>query len=231
MRFSQLTAIVGCTTAALVPIAPVQAEAATFQVESGVTSVYHDLNFLSSIGLNLTGTNNTVEPITSNFLVGFDILPDTNFTFSEVGGFTPLSGTIKHIGTVTFNNQITVGNFVIYFEPRRSVNNTSGLVLRDTVSLNTVLFDLSIPETVAFDSKNLTIANVKLLISPEFASILGNSKLTGVLGGTARIDAQVVPVAAVPEPATVPAILAGGVALLATKRATKLRKSKDYVSC
>ncbi|QIR36806.1 PEP-CTERM sorting domain-containing protein [Tolypothrix sp. PCC 7910] len=227
MRFSQLTAIVGCTTAALVAIAPVQAEAATFQVQSGVTSVYHDLNFLSSIGLNLTGTNNTVEPITSNFLVGFDILPDTNFTFSDVGGFTPLAGTIKHSGTVTFNNQITVGNFVIDFESTRSVNNTSGLVLRDTVSLNTVLFDLSIPEPVAFDSKNLTIANVKLLISPEFASILGNPNLTGVLGGTARIDAQVVPVAAVPEPATVPAILAGGVALLATKRVTKLRKSAD----
>lgn len=223
MRFSQFAAIFGCTTAALVSIAPVQAEAATFQVESGITSVYHDLNFLSSIGLNLTGSNNTVEPISSNFLVGFDIIPDTNFIFSDVDGFTPFSGTIKHSGTVTFNNQITIGNFAIDFDPTRTINNASGLVLKDTVSLNTVLFDLSIPETVAFDSEDLTIANVKLLISPEFASILGNPNLTGVLGGTAQIDAKVVPVA-VPEPATVAGILAAAAAMFATKGASKFKK-------
>ncbi|BAY23366.1 hypothetical protein NIES2100_31310 [Calothrix sp. NIES-2100] len=226
MRFSQLAAIVGGTTAALVSFAPVQAEAAIFQVESGVTSIYHDLSFLSSIGLNLTGSNNTVEPVNSNFIVGFGIIPDTNFTFSDVNGFTPISGTIKHVGTVTFNNQITIGNFFIDYDPTRTINNGSGLVLKDTVSLNTVLFDLSIPETVALDSKDLTIANVKLLISPEFASVLGNPNLTGVLGGTARIDAKVVSVAAVPEPTTVPAIVAAGVALLATKSVTKFKKNR-----
>ena len=225
MRFSQFAAIFGCTTAAIVSIAPVQAEAATFQIKSGVTSVYHDLSFLSSIGLNLTGSNNTVEPINSNFIVAFGISPETNFTFSDVNGFTPLSGTIKHTGTVTFNNQITIGNFAIDYDPTRTINNASGLVLKDTVSLNTVLFDLSIPQTVALDNKDLTIANVNLLISPEFASILGNPNLSGVLGGTARIDAKVAPVASVPEPATLPAVLVGGVALFATKRASKFKKT------
>ncbi|MBD6616683.1 hypothetical protein FNW02_12790 [Komarekiella sp. 'clone 1'] len=216
MRFSQIVTILGCT-AAFISIAPIRAEAATFQVKSGVTSVYHDLNFLSSIGLNLTGTNNTAQPINSNFIVGFSISPDTNFKFSNIGGFTPLSGTIKHTGTITFNNQTTIGNFSIDLAPKRTVNHASGLVLKDTFSLNTVLFDLSTPGSVAFDGKDLTLADVKLLISPEFATILGNPNLAGVLGGTARIDAQVFPDAAVPEPESLLATLVAGAALLATR--------------
>ncbi|MBW4686936.1 MAG: hypothetical protein KME40_17975 [Komarekiella atlantica HA4396-MV6] len=216
MRFYQIATIVGCTTAAFISIAPIRSEAATFQIKSGVTSVYHDLNFLSSIGLNLTGTN-TTQPINSNFIVGFSISPDTNFKFSNVHDFTPLSGTIKHTGTITFNNQTSVGNFSIDLALKRTVNHASGLVLRDTFSLNKVLFDLSAPGSVAFDGKDLTLADVKLLISPEFASVLGNPNLAGVLGGTARIDAQVVPDAAVPEPESVLTTLLAGAALLATR--------------
>jgi hypothetical protein len=202
-----MATIIGCTTAAFVLIAPMPTEAATFKVKSGVTSIYHDLSFLSSIGLNLTGTNNTAKPVNSSFLVGFNIDPNSNFTFSDVNGFTPLSSTIQHTGTITFNNQVTVGNFSIDLAPKRTVQNASGLVLRDTVSLNTILFDLSIPGTIAFDGKDLTLADVKLLISPEFANILGNSSLAGVLGGTAQIDARVVS-ATVAEPLTL-----GGTAL------------------
>ncbi|MBN3884116.1 MAG: hypothetical protein V7K64_00705 [Nostoc sp.] len=219
MRFSQFAGILSCTTAAFVSIAPIQVEAATFKVISGVTSIDRDHeDILSSIGLNLTGTNNTVAPIPSNYLVGFNIDPATNFTFSDEGGFTPLSGTIEHTGTVTFNKQITVGDFSIGFAPGRTVTGASGFVLRDTFSLNTILFDLSITEPVAFDGQNLTIPDVKLLISPEFASILQNSDLTGLFAGTARIDAQV---AAVPEPDSVLAILAAGAALLATRFYTR----------
>ncbi|MEH2110625.1 hypothetical protein [Nostoc sp.] len=219
MRFSQFAGILSCTTAALVSIAPIQVEAATFKVISGVTSIDHDHEeILSTIGLNLTGTNNTVTPIPSNYLVGFNIDSATNFTFSDEGGFTPLSGTIEHTGTVTFNKQVTVGDFSIGFAPGRTVTGASGFVLRDTFSLNTILFDLSITEPVAFDGQNLTIPDVKLLISPEFASILQNSDLTGLFAGTARIDAQV---AAVPEPDSVLAILAAGAALLATRFYTR----------
>ncbi|MEH2267382.1 MAG: hypothetical protein V7K68_02950 [Nostoc sp.] len=219
MRFSQFAGILSCTTAAFVSIAPIQVEAATFKVISGVTSIDRDHeDILSSIGLKLTGTNNTVAPIPSNYLVGFNIDSATNFTFSDEGGFTPLSGTIEHTGTVTFNKQITVGDFSIGFAPGRTVTGASGFVLRDTFSLNTILFDLSITEPVAFDGQNLTIPDVKLLISPEFASILQNSDLTGLFAGTARIDAQV---AAVPEPDSVLAILAAGAALLATRFYTR----------
>jgi len=215
MRFSHVAGILGCTTAAFISIAPMQVEAATFQVKSGVTSIDRDHeDILRNIGLIFTDTNNTVTPIPSDYLVGLSIDSATNFTFSDEGGFTPLSGTIEHTGTITFNNQITVGNFSIGFAPGRTVENASGLVLRDTFSLNTILFDLSAPGSVAFDGQTLTLPDVQLLISPEFASILNNTELTGLFAGTARIDAQV---AAVPEPDSVLATLAAGAALLAAR--------------
>ncbi|MUG99035.1 hypothetical protein F7734_44780 [Scytonema sp. UIC 10036] len=227
MRFSQLAAF-GCAAAIVVSVAPMQAKASIFQVKSGITSVYHDLSFLSSIGLDLTGTNNTTKPINDNFLVAFNIAPTTNFTFSDTNGLTPLSGTIEHTGTVTFNNQITIGNFSIGFDPKRATNNASGLFLKDTVSLNTILFDLSAPETVALDNKDLTLTSVELLFSSEFASILGNPNLIGVVGGLAQVNASVIPSISVgsnvvspveiPEAASVLAILTASAAFLASKR-------------
>ncbi|MEH1909691.1 hypothetical protein [Nostoc sp.] len=215
MRFSQFVGILSCTTAAFISIGPIQVEAATFKVISGVTSIAHDHeDILRNIGLTLTGTNHTVAPIPSNYLVGFNIDSATNFTFSDEGGFTPIAGTIEHTGTVTFNDQITVGDFSIGFAPGRTAKDASGLVLRDTFSLNTILFDLSTPGLVTFDGQTLTIPDVKLLISPEFASILGDHDLTGLFAGTARIDAEV---AAVPEPDSVLATLVAGAALLATR--------------
>ncbi|MGH2414180.1 MAG: hypothetical protein ACRDEA_10920 [Microcystaceae cyanobacterium] len=229
MRFYQLPVILGGAIAAFVSVAPIQAEAATYQVQSGVTSVYHDLSFLSSVGLNLTGTDNTIEPINSNFLVGFNIAPATNFTFSDVNGLTPLSGTIEHTGSVTFNNQTIVGNFSVGLDPTRATNNASGLFLKDTVSLNTTLFDFSAPETVVFDGKNLTLTGVKLLFSREFAGIVGNSGLAGVLGGFVQIDAKVVRVATVPEGASVLAIVSLSAIILATKPHKLL--SKNTLNC
>ncbi|WP_375473451.1 hypothetical protein [uncultured Nostoc sp.] len=214
MRFFQFAGILGCTTAAFISIAPIQVEAATFKVISGVTSIDREHEeILNSIGLTLTGTNQTVAPIPSNYLVGFNIDSLTNFTFSDEGGFTPLSGTIEHTGTITFD-QITIGDFSIGFAPGRTVTGASGLVLKDTFSLNTILFDLSTPGLVAFDGQNLTIPDVHLLISPEFADVLDHPELSGLFAGTAQIDAQV---AAVPEPDSVLATLVAGAALLAAR--------------
>ena len=214
MRFSQLLVILGCTIAAFGTIAPLRAEAAKYQVQSGVTSVYHDLEAFRQIGLDLTGSNNTVTPINSDYIVGFGISPATNFTFSDKNGFTPLSGTIEHTGTVTFNNQTTIGNFSLGFDPQRAINNATGLFLKDTLS-ELIVFDLSAPETVSLNSNNLILDQVTLLISPEFAnsSILSNSNLAGEFGGIARIDAQVVS-AAIPEPASTLALLAVGMTVL-----------------
>jgi hypothetical protein len=184
-------------------------------VISGVTSIDHDHeDILRNIGLTLTGGNHTVAPIPRNYLVGFNIDSATNFTFSDQGGFTPLSGTIEHTGTVTFNNQITVGEFSIGFAPGRTTKDASGLVLKDTISLNTILFDLSAPGLVAFDGQTLTIPDVKLLISPEFANILQKPDLIGLYAGTAQINTKV---AAVPEPNSVLATLVAGAALLVSR--------------
>ncbi|WP_392533819.1 hypothetical protein [Nostoc sp. C117] len=222
MRFSHIAGIIGCTTAAFISIAPIQVEAATFKIESGVTSIDRDHeDILRNIGLIITNTQDTVPPIPSDYLVGFNINSATNFTFSDENGFTPLFGTIEHTGTVTFNNAITVGNFSIGFAPGRTVNNASGLVLRDTVSsLNPILFDLGAPKSVTFDEQNLTLslADVQLFISPEFAQGLGDSNLAGLFAGTARIDAKV---AAVPEPGSALATLAAGAALLAARFYTR----------
>lgn len=214
MRFPQFLVILSCTIAAVGTIAPLRAEAAKYQVQSGVTSVYHDLEAFRQIGLDLTGSNNTVTPINSNYIVGFGITPATNFTFSDTNGFTPISGTIEHTGTVTFNNQTTIGNFSVGFDPNRAINNASGLFLKDTLS-DLILFDLSAPETVSLNANSLILDQVTLFISPEFAnsSILSNSDLAGEFGGFARIDAQVVS-AGIPEPASTLGLLAVGMAVL-----------------
>ncbi|MEA5506565.1 hypothetical protein VB735_26385 [Halotia wernerae UHCC 0503] len=222
MRFYQLGAIIGLTTAAFVSIAPIQVNAANYQIKSGVTSVAEDHEeILRSLGLNLTDMNNTAQTIPDEFAFGFNIAPDTNFTFSDVGGFSQPSGTIKHTGTITFNNKLTVGNFSVGFAPTRAINNASGFFLEDTVSLNTILFDLSAPGNLDFDGKNLTLANVQLLFSPEFANTISNPSLAGEFAGTAQIDAKV---SAVPEPTNTIAFATAGMILLAIKYKNKSRR-------
>ncbi|WGV28580.1 hypothetical protein [Halotia branconii] len=220
MHFYQAGAIIGLTTAAFVSIAPIQANAANYQIQSGVTSIAEDHEeILRSLGLNITNMNNTATTIPDDFAFGFNIAPDTNFTFSDVGGFSQPSGTIKHTGTITFNNELTVGNFSVGFAPTRAINNASGFFLEDTVSLNTVLFDLSAPGSLDFDGKNLTLANVQLLFSPEFASIIERPDLIGEFAGTAQINAKV---SAVPEPTNTIAFATAGMVLLAMKYKKKI---------
>jgi hypothetical protein len=220
VRYSQIASIFGGLTLAAMTIAPVKA-ATIYQVKSGVTSVYHDLPELSTIGINLSNPQQTIPPVTDNFLLGFKIAPTSNFKFSDANGFTPIAGTIEHFGTVLFNSNTTIGNFSIGYDPTRAVNGVSGFFLKDTVSTNTVLFDLSIPaNSVAFNGKNLRITDVNLLISPELAGILNNPSLVGRLGGNARLDADV---AAVPEPGSLLAIVLAGAALMANKRLSGYR--------
>ncbi|MGQ9870901.1 hypothetical protein, partial [Leptodesmis sp.] len=80
MKFSPLSVVLGLTTATVVStvIMPAPAKAATFQLASGVTSVFLDLPTLESVGLTLTGTNDTVPPVSSAYLVGFPITPATD---------------------------------------------------------------------------------------------------------------------------------------------------------
>jgi hypothetical protein len=219
MHLYRPSAIFGVAVASLVSIAatPEQATAATFTLGSGVTSVFLNLPALQGVGLNLTGATDTVPPISSDFLVGFTITPATNFTFTTAGGFAPVSGTIEHSGSVTFNNALTVGNFSIGFDPARAVGNASGFFVRDTITTGIALFDVAAPSSLSFNEQTLNLdLAANLLVSPEFAGVLGNSGLAGAEIGAASING-----AAVPEPTTILGALAAGGLLAARRRAKK----------
>lgn len=212
MQLNHLPAILGFAAATAAVLAPAPASAATLQLVSGVTSVNLDLQTLSSVGLNLTGSNNTVPPVSSSFLVGFEITPATTFAFNHAGGFTPLGGTIEHTGSVTFNNQLTLGNFSIGFDPQRVLGQASGFFVRDTLTLGAILFDVAVPSRVDLSGSDLTIEG-DLLVSPELAGVLGNRGLAGADIGEASINSQ-----AVPEPFTIGGMLLAGSALVAGRR-------------
>jgi hypothetical protein len=218
MRLNYPIAILGCTAFGIVSaLASAPATAASFQVESGVTSVFLDTAVLeTAAGLTLTGAVGTADPATPDFQVGFAITDETDFTFSVEDGFTPLGGTIEHIGSVTFNDDITVGDFSIGFDPSRITNSASGFFVEDTLdTIGTILFDISNPGTLAFDGENLTLAEADLLVSPEFAGVLNDTNLTGATVGRAQTDAVAT---AVPEPATTLGLMAVGAALVASRR-------------
>ncbi|MDX2229857.1 MAG: PEP-CTERM sorting domain-containing protein [Leptolyngbyaceae cyanobacterium bins.349] len=219
MKLYPYSAVFGVATAAIVSVVatPEQTQAATFTLETGVTSVFLDLPTLQSVGLNLTGASGTVPPVSGDFLVGFTITPPTNFTFTTAGGFAPVSGTIEHSGSVTFNNALTVGNFSIGFDPARAIGSASGFFVRDTITTGAALFDVAAPESLAFNEQTLKLDLVAdLLVSPELAGVLGNAGLAGAEVGAASINGT-----AVPEPATIFGALAAGSFIAARRRLAK----------
>ncbi len=238
MRF-HLPIILGLTTTAVFSTQlAVQAETATYQVESGVTSLSIDasaLEVLESLGLSFNSANNTVTPA-NGFDFGFDILPrsstflGTDFTFNYddvTSVLSPLSGTIEHVGSLLFDvdtEQLTlfspleIGNFSIGFD--------NGFSIRDTFTTGLPLFDLAVnANPVLEDNKDLQIANVDVLLSQEFADLLTNyvgsdlsEQLAGTVVGQAQISANV---SKVPEPGSVVAILAAASSALAFRRRQK----------
>jgi hypothetical protein len=217
MKFSPLSVVMGLTTATVMStvIMPAPAKAATFQLASGVTSVFLDLPTLESVGLTLTGANDTVPPVSSAYLVGFPITPATDFKFSfDAAGFAPVGGTIEHTGSVTFNDVLKLGNFSIGFDPGRASAIASGFFVKDTITTGAILFDVAAPSSLSFDDKTLKLDLVAdLLVSPELAGVLENPALIGAEIGAASING-----AAVPEPTTIIGALAAGGLITAARR-------------
>jgi hypothetical protein len=217
MKFSPLSIVMGLTTATVVStvVLPTPAKAATFELASGVTSVFLDLPTLESVGLTLTGADNIVPPVSDAFLVGFPITPATDFKFSlKDGVFAPVGGTIEHTGSVTFNNALTLGNFSIGFDPSRVSAIASGFFVRDTITLGAILFDVAAPSSLSFDEKTLKLDLVAdLLVSKELATVLGDVQLAGAEIGAASINGE-----AVPEPATIMGAIAAGSLMAAVRR-------------
>jgi hypothetical protein len=163
------------------------------ELRGGTTSVYLNLPLLeSAAGLTLTGASTTGRPASSAFQVGFPILPTTNFVYTP-GSFAPVGGEIQHSGTITFNNAITVGDFVIGYDPSRATNGRSGFYVEDTASGLGILFDIGAPSSASATDNGLNIGGAPLLVSPEFAQTLltlglAQSNLTGARVGTAEIN-------------------------------------------
>ncbi|MGQ9873527.1 hypothetical protein, partial [Leptodesmis sp.] len=85
-------------------------------------------------------------PVSSAYLVGFPITPATDFKFSfDQTGFAPVSGTIEHIGSVTFNDVLKLGNFLIGFDPGRVSTIASGFFVRDTITTGAILLMWPLP--------------------------------------------------------------------------------------
>ncbi|HHP7245729.1 MAG TPA: hypothetical protein ACFE0H_13695, partial [Elainellaceae cyanobacterium] len=89
---------------------------------------------------------------------------------------------------------VTIGNFSIGFDASRASDTASGFFIEDTVGGLGILFDVSVPGELSITDSELTLADADLLLSSEFAGILGISDLTGADVGDARTDADVSPV-------------------------------------
>ncbi len=157
-------------------------------VVGGTTSVYLNLPLLQqAAGLTLTGASSDGRPASSDYQVGFPILPKSDFKYGLP--FSPAGGTIHHSGTVTFNNSVTVGDFDIAYDAGRATNGRSGFYVASTTGVKAILFDLGVPGSVTATKGLLSIGRTPLLVSPEFAAFLGNSQLTGAEVGAATVNA------------------------------------------
>ncbi|MGB5714914.1 MAG: esterase-like activity of phytase family protein [Waterburya sp.] len=176
----------------------IESETTLAQVDSGTTSVFLDLPLLeSAAGITLVGADSTGEPFSENFQVGFPIVEDTYFTF-EIDPFAPVSGSIKHSGTITLGldgTEVTVGDFSIGFDQARVSESASGFFVADTTEDDLeleILFDVGTPGSVSADAESLEIAEADLLVAPEFASALEAAELTGADVGDTRVDASAI---------------------------------------
>ena len=171
-------------------------------VQDGTTSVALDVDSLTAAaGLTLKDTENTVEPVSEDFAVGFDISEESDFKFSAEDGFAPVEGEIEHTGTVTFGSaagDIIVGDFTVGFDAERQTDDISGFFVQNTVEGavpdGAILFDVSNPESLEITDTKLNLGSADLLVASEFAQILldtglATDNLTGADVGDVAINA------------------------------------------
>jgi hypothetical protein len=186
------------------------------KVNSGVTSVALDTELLkSAAGLTLDRTNNTVAPASDKYAVGFGIKHDSDLTYNNKNGFTPVGGTIEHSGTVTFKTDslgpVTVGDFSVGYDGDRKSDKASGFYVKDIAGTGAILFDVSNPDSLTANPRNLNVGRADLLVSPEFDTFLNQkglakSSIKGADVGDVQIDAMSRPVGIGNTSFTIPSI-------------------------
>ena len=168
------------------------------QVDSGTTSVFLDFPLLESAGgITLVEVDSEGEAFSEDFQVGFPIVEDSFFTF-ETDPFAPVSGSIKHSGTITLGLdevEVTVGDFAIGYDSSRVSETASGFFVADTTEDDLeleILFDVGTTGSLSADPESLEITEADLLVAPEFAEALEVAELAGADVGDTRIDASAV---------------------------------------
>lgn len=181
---------------------PLAASAKTVFVAGGQTSVLLDTQTLeAAAGLTLSGVSSDV--IAPGSLgagsVAFGINPrdaavlPTTFAYDPDDFLGTFGGTIEHAGSVFFNSgSVEVGDFTIGFDAARAGGAASGFFVESNAGITAILFDVGAPSTLVAGATELVIG-ADLLVSPEFASFLGDTQLTGADVGDARVEAVVVP--------------------------------------
>lgn len=154
----------------------------------------------SAAGLTFTGAENTVEPISDDFAVGFDISETSDLLFNKDCCLTPIGGELDHTGTISFSSElgnITVGDFTIGFDASRQTDGRSGFFVQNTVERvlpdGAILFDLGNPEFVDVGETEVSLGTSDLLVAGEFAHTLvatelAEADLTGADVGDAVIN-------------------------------------------
>ena len=166
------------------------------RVVGGSTSIDLDTALLeSAAGLKLSGVRSPLRPRTG-FDATFPILPTSDFVF-KTDSFAPVSGVIKHAGTVSFNNgATTVGNFEIGYDAARAdaATGKTGFYVKDTKGTLGILFDVATPDATTVDRLRLNITGADLLVSPELAGALQKPAIAGTDVGNAQVNAIAAPV-------------------------------------
>ncbi len=172
----------------------------SFSIQDGTTSVALDTDLLSSeLGLTLSSVDNTVESISEEFPVGFDISDQSDFEFNKDNGFTPIAGEIEHTGTVTFSSllgNITLGDFAVGFDPNRQTEDASGFYVKNTVDGilgDEILFDVSNPESLEIGEMELRLGKADLLVPQDANTLLAMGLPSGYDLGDIAINASFVP--------------------------------------
>ncbi len=145
----------------------------TFEVESGVTSVFLDLPLLEEVAnFQLADVDSETEPFSDEFQAGLAIIDETDLSFSLADGFVPLDGTIEHEGSLIFD--VLLPDITVDFEGEDLSAGTIitdqyadiGLTIATSSEYDAMLFDTNNPTGDDFDLAASDLGNV-LIISED----------------------------------------------------------------
>lgn len=183
------------------------------QVKGGTTNFSFDAAALEAAGLKISSIRSPIRPILPA-TTGPTVMPPPNvgvFPILRTSDFVyktpsqePVSGVIKHAGSVGFNEEtLIMGNFAIGYDASRIpvitvIGGPSGYYVfsRTSTGDKQIFFDISSTSDPALSTASSVRFLVKgnLLVAPELAEKLEKPEAAGDDVGDARINALSAPV-------------------------------------